>query len=67
MGPSIYTPIFSREAFSVFDRDGDGYISGPELRFVMTKLGENLTDEELEDMIREADLDGDGVISYNGK
>lgn len=56
-----------REAFRVFDRNGDGFISAPELRLVMTNLGEKLTDEEVEDMIREADLDGDGVVSYSGK
>lgn len=56
-----------REAFRVFDRNGDGYISAPELRLVMTNLGEKLTDEEVDDMIREADLDGDGVVSYTGK
>lgn len=51
----------------MFDRNGDGYISAPELRLVMTNLGEKLTDEEVDDMIREADLDGDGVVSYNGE
>lgn len=34
---------------------------------MMTNLGEKLTDEEVDDMIREADLDGDGVVSYNGE
>lgn len=57
----------NREAFRVFDRNGDGFISAPELRLVMTNLGEKLTDEEVDDMIREADLDGDGVVSYNGE
>ncbi len=33
---------------------------------VMANLGENLTDEELEEMIREADMDGDGKINYDG-
>lgn len=56
-----------REAFRVFDRNGDGFISSSELRHVMTNLGEKLTDEEVEDMIREADLDGDGLVNYEGK
>ncbi|OTF78735.1 hypothetical protein BLA29_000983 [Euroglyphus maynei] len=56
-----------KEAFRVFDRNGDGFISAPELRLVMTNLGEKLTDEEVEDMIREADLDGDGLVNYTGK
>lgn len=30
----------------------------------MINLGERLTDEEAEQMIREADLDGDGLVSY---
>merc|ERR1719385_553370 len=48
------------EAFKVFDRDGNGFISAAELRHVMTNLGEKLTDEEVDEMIREADVDGDG-------
>lgn len=53
-----------REAFKVFDKDGNGYISAAELRHVMTNLGEKLTDEEVDEMIREADVDGDGQINY---
>ena len=48
----------------VFDRDGNGFISAAELRHVMTNLGEKLTDEEVDEMIREADVDGDGQINY---
>lgn len=33
----------------------------------MTNLGEKLTDEEVQEMIKEADLDGDGLVNYNGK
>ncbi|XP_070538757.1 calmodulin-like [Ptychodera flava] len=53
-----------REAFRVFDRDGNGFISASELRHVMTNLGEKLTDEEVDEMIREADIDGDGQVNY---
>ncbi|RWR87959.1 calmodulin-like protein 8 [Cinnamomum micranthum f. kanehirae] len=47
-----------KEAFKVFDKDQNGYISASELRHVMINLGEKLTDEEVEQMIREADMDG---------
>nr|2KN2_A Chain A, Calmodulin [Glycine max] len=53
-----------KEAFKVFDKDQNGYISASELRHVMINLGEKLTDEEVEQMIKEADLDGDGQVNY---
>ena len=51
-------------AFKVFDKDGSGLIASNELRQVMTSLGDRLTDEEADEMIREADVDGDGYINY---
>ena len=56
-----------REAFRVFDKDGDGFISAPELRYAMINLGEKLSEDEVEQMIKEADQNGDGVIDYNGE
>ena len=56
-----------RRLCRVFDKNGDGYISASELRLVMANLGENMTDDELHEMLREADVDGDGQISYQGK
>ncbi|KAF3454074.1 hypothetical protein FNV43_RR04521 [Rhamnella rubrinervis] len=54
-----------KEAFNVFDKDQNGLISATELRYVMTNLGEKLTDEEVNEMIHEADADGDGHINYH--
>ena len=51
-------------AFRVFDKDGNGTLSTKELRHVMTTIGDKLTDEEVDQMIEEADVDGDGVINY---
>ena len=56
-----------REAFRVFDKDGNGFISAAELRHVMTNLGEKLTDEEVDEMVQEADIDGDGQVNYEGR
>ncbi|PRT52688.1 Calmodulin [Wickerhamiella sorbophila] len=53
-----------REAFRVFDRNGNGYISSAELRHVLISIGDKLTEEEADEMIREADVDQDGQINY---
>lgn len=54
-----------RGAFSVFDRDGSGYISSQELKQVLENLGESLTYEEVDEMMKEADLDCDGQVSFD--
>ena len=53
------------EVFSSFDRDGNGYITAAELAGSMAKMGHPLTYKELSEMMREADSNGDGVISFN--
>ncbi|XP_077987318.1 uncharacterized protein LOC144441926 [Glandiceps talaboti] len=53
-----------REAFSVFDKDGNGFISASELRHVMMNLGQSMSEDEVAEMIREADTDGDGQVNY---
>lgn len=52
------------EAFKVFDRDGNGKISAHELRYVMLSSGEDLTEQDIQEMVLEADTDGDGFIDY---
>ncbi|KAI0497522.1 hypothetical protein KFK09_020753 [Dendrobium nobile] len=54
-----------KEVFKVFDRDQNGFISATELKNVLISLGEKLTDEEAEQMIKEADFDGDGRVNYD--
>lgn len=56
----IYLSPFAefKEAFSLFDKDGDGTITTKELGTVMRSLGQNPTEAELQDMINEVDADG---------
>ena len=52
------------EAFKVFDKDGNGLISAAELRHVLTNLGAKLTDDDVDEIIRKADINGDGKVNY---
>lgn len=54
-----------RRTFEIFDTDGSGKISSTELKQVMEKLGEQLDDFQISEMIREADKDGDGEIDFD--
>ncbi|CAI2377112.1 unnamed protein product [Moneuplotes crassus] len=53
-----------KEAFSLFDKDGDGTVDTNELGQVMRTLGQNPTEAELNEMIQEVDVDGNGEIDF---
>ena len=38
--------------FQVFDREGNGFIGAGELRYVLTQLGEKMTDEEVDELLK---------------
>lgn len=51
-----------------FDSNGDGQISITELRDALTKLmGEKLNSRDIEDIICDADLNGDGLVDFEGE
>ena len=53
-----------KEAFNLFDKNGDGVISSKELGTVMRSMGQNPTEAEIRDMINEVDRDGKPVLFY---
>ncbi|KAI9314643.1 putative myosin regulatory light chain cdc4 [Dichotomocladium elegans] len=52
------------QGFQVFDKAGDGTISIDELRYVLTNLGEKLSEEEVDELLKEIQIIKDGRINY---
>lgn len=61
------TEDLMRQAFGVLDPDGDGFITVARLKRVVEELGCEFTDEEINEMMAEADLDGNGRVNYRGE
>jgi len=62
-GPFTATQV--KEDFKAFDLDKNGYVGAAELRHVYASIREEVTDEEIDEMIRMVDRDGDGQITSN--
>jgi centrin-1 len=54
-----------QKVFALFDHEGAGKISFRDLKRVVTELGESISDEEMREMIEEADKDGDGYVVFD--
>lgn len=54
------------QAFSVFDKDGRGYVSASDLRHILTVMGDRLDEEQVEQMLTTAmgPGHGDGQLNY---
>lgn len=63
MSPDDRT-IELQNTFKIFDENGDHFITANELKNVMKRLGQVLSDEEIDLMIREADSDGDMKVNF---
>ncbi|EEH60778.1 uncharacterized protein MICPUCDRAFT_11510, partial [Micromonas pusilla CCMP1545] len=54
-----------KEAFREFDLDKNGYVGAAEISHILQSMGEKATDDEVDEMILMADLDGDGQVSFD--
>ena len=52
------------KAFRKFDTDGDGKITNSEFKFILTKMGDKLPEEDAERVFKLADLNHDGVLDF---
>ena len=65
VGEEMHKDLLS--AFKVFDRDKNGFITRDELKMAMEMIGESVTENGLNVLIKTADVDKDGRINYEGK
>ena len=56
-----------KAAFSLLDIDGDGFLSRQELMDELVTKASGITIEDVEDILRDADMDGNEHIDFNGK
>ncbi|CAF4567640.1 unnamed protein product, partial [Rotaria sp. Silwood1] len=61
-GQYAYDAYF-QETFRAFDRNSDGFITAKEIKKTMKDLGESLTDKQAKEMLKTADVNGDGKLS----
>ena len=54
-----------RKVFKLFDEGGNGYVTITDLKRITKELGENLDENEMNEMIERADSDGDGKVSFD--
>ena len=54
-----------KKAFSVMDSNGDGVVTKDELKTLLKGLGEDVTDDVVDEMIKIADENGDGKIQFD--
>lgn len=56
-----------KEAFRLYDKEGNGFIPTSCLKEIMRELDDKLSDEELNGMIAEIDSDGSGTVDFDGE
>ena len=56
-----------KEAFRIYDRDGQGFITTDVLKEILREIDSELTEDDLDNIIEEVDEDGSGTLDFDGK
>lgn len=56
-----------KEAFRLYDKEGNGYIPTSSLREILAALDDQITPDQMDGMIAEIDTDGSGTVDFDGK
>ncbi len=54
-----------KQAFAAMDTNGDGQVTKEELKSLLSQLGEAVDDAVIDEMIKIADVNGDGKVDFN--
>ena len=57
----------TRQNFNLFDKDGSGFLDRNEVKVALESMGDQVTDDEVNGILQQGDVDRDGKISYDGK
>lgn len=55
-----------KEAFRLYDREGNGYITTSTLKEILGALDDKLSSTDLDGIIAEIDTDGSGTVDFDG-
>ena len=55
-----------KEAFRIYDRDGEGFITTDVLKEILREIDSELTEDDLDNIIEEVDEDGSGTLDFDG-
>ena len=65
--PPVERPDDLREVFRLYDKEGRGFVSVAEMRHLLTSVGEKLTDDEADELLRMSGCVQQGMVQYDSK
>ena len=61
----VDTELEITEALNIFDKEGNGFVAASELKHILTNIGEKMSEEEVEEILRDCNVDGQGQLKIS--